>query len=245
METQILSPLKKREVIGGFLYFPMYVLGTQLVITLVLYLLKADLESNETLLRLNFWNGILNLAAVLLIFHSFLWGQLKSFRGGFLRVLGILAIGYAIIIGGNILVNALHLALESLGISSQNLNQEAAQDLIYQSPWKMLLMTVVIAPIVEETFFRGLIFGLLHRKSKVLAYLISILIFGLLHIYQPLLTGQPLTEALLSLLNYLPMGFALAWVFERCRSLWGSIALHAINNLIALGGVLLLQQAGI
>ena len=114
METQVLAPLKKREIIGGFAYLPMYLLGTQLLVGLVLYLLGWDMDSEKALLYLNFWNGMVNLLAVLLIFHSFLLGQFRRFRGGVLRVLGILAIGYVIIFCGNLLVNFLNMLLQVL-----------------------------------------------------------------------------------------------------------------------------------
>ncbi len=245
MDTQRLSPLKKREIIGGFAYLPMYLLGTQVLISVVFGLMGKDLEAEQTLLQLNFWNGLINLAAVLLIFHSFLWGQLRRFRGGFFRNLLTIGIGYVIILGGNVLVNVVQTILDTMGHGSTNFNQEAAQSMVTGNPLVMLPMVVVFAPIVEETFFRGLIFGLIHRKSRVLAYLASILIFAFLHVYEPLLMGQPLTEALVSLLSYLPIGFAACWVFERCRSLWGAIVLHALSNGIAFAGILLLGQAGI
>lgn len=79
--------------------------------------------------------------------------------------------------------------------------------------------TLLIAPVCEEVFHRGFVFTtLLHRCGFVPAALMSGLLFGALHFALP---------------QFLPLsflGFTLAWVYYRSRSLWLPIVLHALFN---------------
>jgi membrane protease YdiL (CAAX protease family) len=84
------------------------------------------------------------------------------------------------------------------------------------------LLAVVVAPLAEETFFRGFLFrGFSNSWGWVVGAIVSAAIFGAAH---------------LQLTVFVPLfalGFALAWVYKRTGSLWASIALHAIFNAIS------------
>jgi membrane protease YdiL (CAAX protease family) len=93
----------------------------------------------------------------------------------------------------------------------------------------------VVAPIAEEFFFRGFIFGALRRWHVViggrdlgtwLAAAVTGILFGLAH------TGSAAAQYLIPL-GFL--GFVLCLVRWRTRSLYPCMALHAINNSLALG----------
>lgn len=84
--------------------------------------------------------------------------------------------------------------------------------------WMVVLGAAVLAPIVEEIFFRGL---LLHRWgwkwSARRAVVVSSIVFGLLH--PPFILPQLIS------------GFIFARLYLQSGSLWLPIAGHAINNL--------------
>jgi membrane protease YdiL (CAAX protease family) len=93
----------------------------------------------------------------------------------------------------------------------------------------------VIAPILEEFFFRGFIFGALRRMRIVIAghnigtwvaAAITGILFGLAH------TGSASAQYLLPL-GFL--GFMLCWLRWRTGSLYPCMALHSLNNALALG----------
>jgi membrane protease YdiL (CAAX protease family) len=93
----------------------------------------------------------------------------------------------------------------------------------------------VIAPIAEEFFFRGFIFGALRRMRIVVggreigtwvAAAITGVLFGLAH------TGSASSQYLIPL-GFL--GFVLCLLRWRTRSLYPCMALHSINNSLALG----------
>lgn len=93
----------------------------------------------------------------------------------------------------------------------------------------------VVAPIAEEFFFRGFIFGALRRMRIVIAgkeigtwvaAILTGILFGLAH------TGSASSQYLIPL-GFL--GFVLCLVRWRTRSLYPCMALHSINNSLALG----------
>jgi membrane protease YdiL (CAAX protease family) len=93
----------------------------------------------------------------------------------------------------------------------------------------------VIAPMAEEFFFRGFLFGTLRRwRVSVfgreigtwLAAIVTGILFGLAH------TGSASSQYLIPL-GFL--GFVLCLVRWRTRSLYPCMALHSFNNSLALG----------
>ena len=122
------------------------------------------------------------------------------------------------------------LLLQSLSVSGSNLNNDAVIDMAKANLSQTAAMAVLLAPIVEEALFRAGIFGLLRRKSRVLAYLGSALLFGLYHVWSGAIF-DPIQ--LVFTLQYLPSSLALAWVYERTDSIWSSIFLHMLTNLIS------------
>jgi membrane protease YdiL (CAAX protease family) len=97
------------------------------------------------------------------------------------------------------------------------------------------IFVCVIAPIAEEFFFRGFIFGALRRMRIVVAgrdlgtwvaAVITGILFGLAH------TGSASSQYLIPL-GFL--GFVLCLVRWRTGSLYPCMALHSANNSLALG----------
>ena len=88
------------------------------------------------------------------------------------------------------------------------------------------LLIVVAAPISEEVFFRGFIFGGFRRRLPFMAAaLLSAAIFGLFHY-----TGS---GSLTVVPQLAILGFALCWVYEETGSIYPTIAIHMVNNAFA------------
>ncbi len=83
----------------------------------------------------------------------------------------------------------------------------------------VFVMAVVLAPILEEILFRGLLFRLLQRKwSTELAAVVTSVIFGMIHF---------------NLYSFLPitiLGMILAWSCQKSNSLITPIIAHALWN---------------
>lgn len=85
---------------------------------------------------------------------------------------------------------------------------------------------VVVAPVAEEALFRGLFFGAMRtRTSFAVAAGVSGVLFGAVH----LTTGDFAVAGLLAF-----FGVLLAWLYEKTGSLGPPIALHGVNNAIAI-----------
>jgi uncharacterized protein len=88
-------------------------------------------------------------------------------------------------------------------------------------------LIVAAAPLSEEIFFRGFMFGGLRRRLPMwAAAVIAGAVFGLLHYTGPDSIGVVPQLAVL--------GVLLAWLYERTGSLWPPIILHVANNGLAL-----------
>jgi membrane protease YdiL (CAAX protease family) len=86
------------------------------------------------------------------------------------------------------------------------------------------VVIVVVAPLMEEIFFRGFLYRILRGRMGLWpALVIDGALFGAVH----LTSGGPLAVALIA-----PLGFLLCLLYERSGSLYPCIALHALNNAI-------------
>ena len=106
-----------------------------------------------------------------------------------------------------------------------------------------LLAAVVVAPLWEETFFRGFATTAWARTAGTRAAILrGAVFFALIHVVTLVGSdfGTALLTALIAFVVRLPVGLVLGWVFLRRRSLVAPIALHATYNaipvmLVALG----------
>ncbi len=86
-------------------------------------------------------------------------------------------------------------------------------------------LIVIAAPLSEEMFFRGFMFGGLRRSMSIWpAALISAAVWGSLHL------GAGNIGVAVQLAVF---GVILAWLYERSGTLWAPVLAHTINNTIA------------
>ncbi|WP_029214811.1 CPBP family intramembrane glutamic endopeptidase [Kallotenue papyrolyticum] len=98
----------------------------------------------------------------------------------------------------------------------------------------VFVVGALIAPIVEETLFRGLLYQWLRQRVGVIAaVLLSAALFALAHYLDPRIL--PLLPALFV------VGVILALAFEWAHSLWVPIALHCMQNALGICGIFYLQ----
>jgi membrane protease YdiL (CAAX protease family) len=110
---------------------------------------------------------------------------------------------------------------------------EANIERLMQQPVLGFLMLCVVAPVLEETLFRGIILGgLLRNYRPWVAIGQSALLFGLFHMNTLQVVGAGL------------LGLTLGWLYYRTRSLWLCIALHFVNNFFAFCAMLADKHPG-
>jgi len=92
------------------------------------------------------------------------------------------------------------------------------------------LMVIVVAPVVEEIFFRGFFYRALRtRLGALAAAAIDGVVFGSIHFQ---FDGA---DGLLILPPLMLLGFVYCLVYEKTGSLFPVIGLHAFNNALAYG----------
>jgi hypothetical protein len=189
--------------------------------------------------RLTFLGGIVILVATqtglllvswLLVHRPNALAALPSFPGrdpgGALRA----GFGWGLLawLGSTIVLVAVGWVLEQVGRPPE---PEVAQRAIAMlDPWAVVISIVILAPIAEEIFFRGIVFNAwLREGGRRAAYIGSAALFAAIH---------------LSLLSFLPiflLGLALAWVYERKGNLLAPITMHATVNGISVAMALLVR----
>src|SRR5437667_401447 len=90
----------------------------------------------------------------------------------------------------------------------------------------ILILVGVIVPVGEEVFFRGFVYGTLRRWGVLPGALLSAVYFGAVH--QQIVHFLPITV----------LGIVLALLYERTGSLVSSMAVHGINNVVAILSIL-------
>jgi len=156
---------------------------------------------------LNFITFAIAAICLTVFMRKYLRESLIPLRRHGAKTLRDLIIGYIAIILLNIVVAiVIGILVYALGIPSpQNENQEAVVAMLNTDMWLMIAIAVVLAPIVEELIFRGVIFAPLRERSRFLAYVISALAFALMHVLVTLLFSFT-PVAFLVMLVYVPSG---------------------------------------
>ena len=174
---------------------------------------------------------------VLAVFFPYLRANFDPLVERFLHCLLSFFMALGIYYIGNVVVN-----LIVLGVSTQtgNPNDQMVMDLAIDNN-AFRAAVIFMGPIVEEVLFRGALFGGVRRKSRVWAYVLSVLMFALCHVWQYAIVAADWT-VLIYVLQYLPAAFALAWVYERSNSIWVPIGMHMLINAMSLAAADMLAE---
>ena len=132
-----------------------------------------------------------------------------------------LGLGWGVVawLGASVASFVAFTVLDALGLDPQP--QAAEQALAVIDPWLAVIAVVVLAPIAEEVFFRGVVFNALLREGgRRWAFVGSSALFAVIHL------------SLVAVLPIFLLGLALAWAYDRTRSLLAPIAMHmAVNGI--------------
>ena len=173
-------------------------------------------------------------AVTIIIFHGFLARTSRHLMDNLGGACKTAAAGLVGLYG----LNGLVYRLTNLIFTNRtNLNDTTISAQIDDAPHMTLLIVIFLAPFVEEVLFRGLVFGNLKSRSRALAYVVSCLLFALLHVWQFAVVKQDVTYFLL-MIQYLVPGLVLAWAYDHSGTLWASIGLHAAVNALSVWAML-------
>jgi membrane protease YdiL (CAAX protease family) len=141
-----------------------------------------------------------------------------------------IAVGIGVVswIGGSVLAALIAMALEASGMEPEP--QAAEQALQAIDPWLVVVPIVVLAPIAEEIFFRGVVLNALLREAGARwATFGSATLFAIVH------------ASVIAFVPILLLGVVLAWVARRTRGLLAPMIVHATFNGISVLVALLVR----
>ena len=110
-----------------------------------------------------------------------------------------------------------------------NNNEVAAESMIVTYPVLSIIVLGLLGPICEEITYRYGLFSLLDKKSKILAYILTPLVFAIIHFD---FTGDMKVE-LLNLPTYILAGLGLSLAYDKFGFNCAIIA-HVTNNMYAI-----------
>ena len=132
--------------------------------------------------------------------------------------------------------------------SSSNANETGVQAVVQSYPFMSLIVFGIIGPIVEELTYRVGLFSFTRRVNIVLAYIVTILVFALIHFDHDAVfkyfgdrSYENYCKLIIELLN-LPSYIMAGTIFTILYHKWGfaaSLTAHVTNNsLISLGALI-------
>ena len=138
-------------------------------------------------------------------------------------------LGYLAQMGLSTLVR---LAIHALSSDFVNLNDQSVGTMMVGDPRLMIMTVTILAPIVEECLYRGLLFRGVYAQSPTAAWILSVGLFSAIHVVGFLGVYSPLA-LLLSLIQYLPAGFVLSTTYKKTGTIIGPMLVHAMINATA------------
>ncbi|MCD8067092.1 MAG: CPBP family intramembrane metalloprotease [Oscillospiraceae bacterium] len=219
------SPLTKGESIAAWFYLPIHAI----ILPLLLPLVNTYAPTPMDTVGLNYVYYTIGVVFTAIFMH-------RSLRASFDRALDDLGRFIITLVMGFFLyyvltyVTALLLIVTEAEIS--NPNNEAINEVTESSYGMFKGVGIFIVPIIEETLYRGCVFGTLRSKNRIAAYAVSIVLFALSHVWQYAVAySDPVL--LVYALQYVPLSVVLTWMYDRTGSLWTPIFFHMGVNALS------------
>lgn len=218
-------------------------IGISIIATLIYTIigLFIDLSSINEINQIKIM-GLVNFACYLVVCVSLLLvlGKpvinklLKQFKN--LNNLGKGLMYGFILLGSSVIYNLIVLLIyPDFG---SNANQNTVVEMIKMYPVLSFFSVALFAPIAEEITYRLGLAGTIAKKSKVLAIVVSSLLFGLIHsafidLSFLSMTKQEIINEAIALPSYIISGLVMGIAYIKENSLAVSITAHMTNNFIA------------
>ena len=216
----------RRETLWGGIYLILYLCVLPLAVPLAAVRLLPELNTAQV----NFIYFCINFAATAFIFRKYLFQTMQDalcvpFRTILYAVFAFLG---SILLGGMVGSFILRVYPEFM-----NVNDNAIGAMILENRALMVIGSVLLAPITEELLFRGLVFRGLYDRSPLAAYLISMVLFSVIHI-SGYVGHYDWKLLFFCFLQYLVPAYCLNYAYRYSGNLIAPILMHMVTNLVAL-----------
>lgn len=158
----------------------------------------------------------------LVIIFGLFQRKIRSPKETRLLKFGLAKLDFVIILWGTIMVLATGVVIEPVLNLFSNTDLKDLSKLMDACGGWMMFTSIVIAPILEESLFRGILQDALMRKYGVfVGILIASAVFGIVHIIPQ------------QVVNAFMIGIVLGYIYYRTGALLPVILIHCINNVIS------------
>jgi membrane protease YdiL (CAAX protease family) len=216
--------LTRSETAAGFVYLPLHFFALPLLLSLAVVYVPGMTE---------LWGTVAYYALGAVFLAVFMMPYLRRQFDALLdRPLnGLISAVGAFMINMTLSYAAMLLLLQ-FGEMGETPNNQTIFTLVGREFNVTKALAIFIAPVLEETLFRGVLFGSLSRRGRFLAYAVTIALFSFYHVWEYALAAMD-ARVLVYMIEYIPVSFALCWCYERSGSLWAPIALHMFINAVS------------
>ena len=200
-------------------------IGVILLALIDIVIFIITLQGSRTELAQSAAIALLELAYLLPVILIFAWRGIHLSQLGFGKFdRKTLGLGCGLVFASYIIIILHNLILYAFGVDTQG-EEIVKMFTELDSPAWFFFVGAVIAPLVEETFFRGFLFqGFRQRYGWINAMLLSSAIFAAAHL------------DLVSLIPTFVLGNVLAFIYHRSNSVWPGVILHFLVNSFGLCG---------
>jgi uncharacterized protein len=206
----------------------LFILVAVIVLALGLQIFLSAESSNQLILVVFEFLLLIPIAII------FLWRRVNWSELGIRRFEGKdMALGCGLLIAIYIIVIINNLIMLALGVITQ---AETIFDLLgnLESPVLFVIVGVILAPVLEELFFRGFLFkGLREKYGWKAALVISSVIFSVFHLQ------------VATLLPMFLLGGLFAYLYQRTESVFPGMIMHFLVNAFGMIGLLIAYQMGV
>lgn len=178
---------------------------------------------------------------IFLLTKNFLYNEFIKFKTNLKANINKIFYGYGLLFLGSIVLSLIYgFILKYYNIEfKDSSNQELIIEIAHYSPIYIFMLTVIFAPFSEEIVFRLGIFKSLKKYNRILAYLISILIFSIIHILPEVFVSKNVVLTFMQFLTYLWPTIIITFNYDKNDNIIIPIGIHVFNNLMGILMILL------
>lgn len=184
---------------------------------------------------INYYSTIVNIFYVIFFLVTFYWGRsllstaYREFKEGWKKIVKSAITNYLLSYGATVLISMILVFFTS---KTSSVNQTVIEEQLKSTTLTIVLLSTIFAPLMEELFFRGVIYNKLTlRFNFYVGAIVSSVLFGLMHIMTTLLAGE-FSEILFSF-QYMVIGFFIARSYYQTKSFATPLLFHFIQNTLS------------
>ena len=233
-KKQLPVELSQREISWGLHYLLMQFLIIGPLLANVLKQFFPKLPINTELAY-----NLINIIAVFIIYHRYIGNSIRHSLSQPVKLILITVLGLLVYL---LVIPVLEDLVIKLSPTIENFNTNEIENNMKTNPVATVFGAVFLVPLAEEITYRGLIFGALRQRNRLVAYLVSVLAFSMIHVIG-YIERQSLINSLLTILTYIPAALILTVAYDQSGSILPPTLIHtAVNAIVSVNTLLTLTE---